>query len=391
MDTNANPRAVMGGNRPLEDILSENNAQLPELLRADTEALKQRVDELIANALTVPAEISNDEQEKNVSDIGSQISKEKKNVDARFEALKAGPLQAGRMVDSFFKEQFRTPIDHALAHLRTPLDKYKLVKVERARQKREEEARIAREKAEEEARIAAEAEAKRRAAEEAQRKAEAEAKAAEQRRLQAIKDAEEAERKRVQAIKDAEEAEARQKAAEAAAAEAATRREKERLEREAREAADAKAQAEKAAQAEADAKERAKSEAAAARRQGAEARVVAQVAKSETSAAKREERAAQAEARGAEKLADKTERAVEVKAAVLSQSRGDYGGQSALATNWVGRLVDRAKLLKDIDALYEFISDDDLQKAVNAFVRVHKGTRKLRGVDIYEDNSTRFR
>lgn len=70
-------------------------------------------------------------------------------------------------------------------------------------------------------------------------------------------------------------------------------------------------------------------------------------------------------------------------AAQLSTVRGEYGSSSSLRTTWKGRIIDRGNL--DLEALRPFLAADALEKAVGAYVNLHKDTLPLRGVEIYQD------
>lgn len=68
----------------------------------------------------------------------------------------------------------------------------------------------------------------------------------------------------------------------------------------------------------------------------------------------------------------------------LAASRGQSGGVASVRKSWVGEITDIHNL--DLEALREFISRDDLQKAVNRFVA--NSGRNLRGASIYEKSET---
>jgi hypothetical protein len=68
--------------------------------------------------------------------------------------------------------------------------------------------------------------------------------------------------------------------------------------------------------------------------------------------------------------------------------RGSYGSRGGLSTRWVGVITDRDQL--DLNALRPYFSNDDLQKALNGFVKANcKGQTgaTLRGADIKEQTS----
>jgi hypothetical protein len=76
----------------------------------------------------------------------------------------------------------------------------------------------------------------------------------------------------------------------------------------------------------------------------------------------------------------KASQAAEVKPAVLSRTRGDYGAVSSLRTQWVFEGIDRETL--DLEALRFHIPADGIEKAVRSFIKA--GGRELRGTRIYE-------
>lgn len=368
-----NPRAVIGGNKgPIEDAFKDINAELPARLAADCGDLVQRTVDLAENAKGVPSIIANEAQEALATDILSQMNKHTKVCDSRRLGINAEPRKAQDIINSFFKTKAIDPLEPESTRINRALTAFKREKAERERREREERERIAREEQEKRQREAAEAERKRAEAEAAARRAEAEAKAAEERRLKAIADAKAAEERRRQAEIAAREAERR-------AAEAKTKRAREEAERA---AAKAKADAEAEARAKADA------EAAAVReRENLQAaKTEKSLAKAELSDANREAKSSASLAKQADGDVRRAEKASDAKASELSGVRGDYGGQSSLRTTWVGYIVDRKKL--DLDELRDFFSDDDLQKALNGFVKVHKGGRKLRGANFVEETKT---
>ncbi len=93
------------------------------------------------------------------------------------------------------------------------------------------------------------------------------------------------------------------------------------------------------------------------------------------------------EAVRAEELAQKSEKQAEAKPAELAHTRGDYGSLATLRTVWVGEIVDKKAV--DLESLRPFMSDDVLQKLVNAAVKA--GFRELRGVKIFERSDAMVR
>lgn len=76
------------------------------------------------------------------------------------------------------------------------------------------------------------------------------------------------------------------------------------------------------------------------------------------------------------------------KPADLASVRGSYGSRGGLSTRWVGVIVDRDQL--DLNSLRPYFSNEDLQKAINGFVKANcKGQTgaTLRGADIKEQTS----
>lgn len=88
-----------------------------------------------------------------------------------------------------------------------------------------------------------------------------------------------------------------------------------------------------------------------------------------------------------EEQAQKAEKQAEAKPAELARTRGDYGSLATLRTTWVGEIVDKKEL--DLEALRPFMSDDVLQKLVNAAVKA--GFKELRGVKIYQKSEATVR
>lgn len=92
----------------------------------------------------------------------------------------------------------------------------------------------------------------------------------------------------------------------------------------------------------------------------------------------------------AENRAVMTERSAAKPAADLARTRSDTGGSlSTLATVYEFEIVDVEKI--DLEAIRPFIAKDSLEKAVRAFVKVHKDSRTIRGVRIWKDEKTVIR
>jgi hypothetical protein len=79
----------------------------------------------------------------------------------------------------------------------------------------------------------------------------------------------------------------------------------------------------------------------------------------------------------------RAEQAATVKAAELSQTRGEYGSLSSLRTVWTFDGIDRAAL--DLEALRQHFPIDGLEKAIRSFIRA--GGRELSGTRIYEETT----
>lgn len=93
--------------------------------------------------------------------------------------------------------------------------------------------------------------------------------------------------------------------------------------------------------------------------------------------------AAAKQAEKEEKKADRYDQSIE-SGSGLGMSKGATASVSVRKI-WVGKIVDRDKL--DLEALRPYFSEADLQKAVNGFVREHKGDKKLAGASITEEAS----
>lgn len=76
----------------------------------------------------------------------------------------------------------------------------------------------------------------------------------------------------------------------------------------------------------------------------------------------------------------RAEQAATVKAAELSQTRGEYGSLSSLRTVWTFDGIDRDAL--DLEALRQHFPIDGLEKAIRSFIRA--GGRELNGTRIFE-------
>ena len=78
--------------------------------------------------------------------------------------------------------------------------------------------------------------------------------------------------------------------------------------------------------------------------------------------------------------AQKTENLAVGKASKISKVQS-VSSSASVRSRWVGEIEDKSKL--DLEALRPFLSDDALQKALNAYVAF--GNRAMTGARIYED------
>lgn len=77
--------------------------------------------------------------------------------------------------------------------------------------------------------------------------------------------------------------------------------------------------------------------------------------------------------------------AATAKAADMSKVVGDYGSSSSLRTTWVARIEDENAI--DLSLLRGFLSTDSIQKALNAYVRIHKDKKPMKGVSFAEETT----
>lgn len=384
-----------------------------EYLAIENPDLMRRLKEIRATlAAGVPSKINSQAEAEKLSDLRNAVKK----WIAAAKLVRTGSKKPWTGIADAFFAFFTRPMDEL-----SKIDADKLEPVlqdwqsrEADRQKREEEAKAAaaREEAERKIREAAEAETRRLEAERREREAKEAAERAERERLAAIKAAEDAKRAREEEERRAAEAKAKAKAEEAArrereAKEAAERKERERLEAiEAEARAAAKAERDRIEAEEAAARKAAReAEEAAAearraelRRQELEAKEAARKAQEERREAERQAIAARKEIRAetrneseaidaatrAERSADKSEAIAESKPAALSRVRGEHGSVSSLRTFLNFRDLHRSEL--DLEALRYHLPLAALETAVRSFIDV--GGTKLRGVEIFEDQST---
>ena len=96
---------------------------------------------------------------------------------------------------------------------------------------------------------------------------------------------------------------------------------------------------------------------------------------------------AEAEAEKSKAAAVKAAKAAEAKPAEMHRTRGDYGSMSSLRQFWNFRVKDYGAI--DYGRLAYFLDQNAVDKAVRAFIK--QGGRELRGVDIFEDETSRVR
>lgn len=346
----------MGHNNPPSDIdiFGEKvKEKYPEMF-----AFAER---LLGSEERLPKEVNDDEVSGKVGDFVKQVQTAIKNLDAARKSEKEEYLEAGRRVDGFFKVKY---IDK-LTRLKDTIAQVNAAYLKR---KEDEERRIREEKAEQ---LRLEAEEKLRLAREQEA---------------------EANRKREEA-----EAEQRRIAAEAEAREKAIREEA------ARKAATAQAEidrlnAEKATQAKVDQETRDKLKAAQDQLKAvnAEAKADLKELKEETKEQMSEMSDLAKDAKGdmkesrkllddatrTDKQAEKMEKLAGVSAADLARTRGEGGSLSTIETKWVGTVTNREII--DMNSLRQHFKDDDIQIALNSWVKANPG-KQMPGAFIREE------
>lgn len=90
----------------------------------------------------------------------------------------------------------------------------------------------------------------------------------------------------------------------------------------------------------------------------------------------------------AQAAADQAATLAQAKPAEMAQTRGEHS-MATVQMRWTHEVSAWNDL--DYNLLREFIPRDDIDKAIRAFVRLHKGTRELPGVRIFEAPNTQFR
>lgn len=133
--------------------------------------------------------------------------------------------------------------------------------------------------------------------------------------------------------------------------------------------------------AKADAERKRREEEAARLRAEADAKAKeAEEAKRKATQDRKLEQAAQLEEQAAE-----VQKTAEVKPAEMARTRGELGSVSTLKQTWTFAIEDEGAI--DLEALRPYLPRTDIEKAIRAFVRVHKGSKKLDGVRIFEETS----
>lgn len=152
-------RLAIGGNSPpLREILSERIIDLPDLLPRENADLTSRRDELLGMVERMPAAVADEEMAGRFGDAVKQIAACIKNAEARRVGDKEPTLQAGRLVDGFYRKVI-DPLTGAKKTAEGRLTIYQREKAAEERRRREEVERLAREEATRLAREAAEREA----------------------------------------------------------------------------------------------------------------------------------------------------------------------------------------------------------------------------------------
>ncbi len=73
----------------------------------------------------------------------------------------------------------------------------------------------------------------------------------------------------------------------------------------------------------------------------------------------------------------------------VARVRGDAGGMSTGKGEWKFEIADYSKV--DLNALRQFFTPAEIDKAVRKLVKIQKGQTKVDGVRVFEDVATRFR
>lgn len=152
--------APKGHNRPpLVEFYSEQNEQLPGYLESENADLVKRKTDLLAAFARAPITVDDDETCGRMGDFSKQLGACVKEAEARRQAAKEPTLQAGRIIDGFFKKSITEGVDSAKRTIGDRMTGFLRKKEEAERRRREEEERAARAAADEARKQAAAAEA----------------------------------------------------------------------------------------------------------------------------------------------------------------------------------------------------------------------------------------
>lgn len=354
--------AEIGHNNPPSDI-----DIFGEKVKAKYPEMFSFAERLLATEAKLPTEVNDDETCGKVSDFVKQVQTAMKNLDAARKSEKEEYLEAGRRVDGFFKNRY---IDK-LEKLKNTIANINAVYLKR---KEDEERRIREEKAEE-------------------------------LRIKAAKELEEANRKAEEARKaqEAAEAESRRIADEAGRRQREIEAEAERKRKEQQAEID-RLNAEKAQQDKVDAETKAKLKEAEDKLkqinkdEKADLKEVKADVKQAESAVADLTKAARLDTRESNRLLDtaartekqavKMEKLADASAADIARVRGDEGALATIKTEWVGTLTDRSAL--DLEALRGHFHENDLQIAINSWVKANPG-RQLKGAYVREETKAMVR
>lgn len=316
------PPPAAGHNRPpIAEWYREQNEALPGYVDAELTDVLKRVEELSAALGRLPDKIETAEVAGNYTQLIGFLTKCIQNAEAKRVDMTEGPLQAQRTI----MERVRMKVFSRLGEPKT--DKNLSWGVGSAKQIAQDRLTVW---------DKAQAEIRRKALEEEERRA-------------------------------------REAAAEAERIAAA---ERERVAREQAAAAEAQRKAEEAIRNERDLE-----------------RAVQMEAENKRLQAQREidEREAAARAETARLEAEKAAEAATAKSSTLTHSVGAYGAKSTLRDNWKGRIIDREKANANLAKIAPFLSVDAVIAAASAFAKKDKNTTKIEGFEFYNDERSQVR
>lgn len=143
-----NPREAIGGNLPpVVEFYKDVNTQLPGYLDADNVELLTRAKSLLEGFLRAPAEVADDDMAGKMSDFIKQLAAAAKAAEDKRTADKRPILEAGTIIDDYFKA-IRLPLIDAQTKITARLTAYLQKKAAAEQAKRLAEERLARERAE---------------------------------------------------------------------------------------------------------------------------------------------------------------------------------------------------------------------------------------------------